>query len=306
MLPCQKRRPRPNTMTGQLQPSVGMGRGGRRHGLPFFNSIRSARSAPRPGAPQPQQSLTTSCHTRAIRSYSGQLTTYRVYATIVTTLLNNKWKNRDMLSDVMKTAGQQTQIIPSIKCRVDDCERTANRKTYQLCEKHYYRLRRTGSVARPEVKHSYQRSDGYIVRYAPSHPLSDKQGKVFEHRMVFYDINGPAAMSCYWCKKRLEWSDTHIDHLNDVKFDNRPSNLVSSCPVCNQARGRDKMKQSMREKYGRMLVYKDMTMSCNRLAKHVGINRTTLMNRIDNMGMTVEQAVETSVGKTGPKRGRGG
>lgn len=54
---------------------------------------------------------------------------------------------------------------------------------------------------------------GYISVRAPDHPLADNRGYVKEHRMVWYDANGPIP-------KR--W---HIHHKNGDKTDNILENL---------------------------------------------------------------------------------
>jgi 5-methylcytosine-specific restriction endonuclease McrA len=60
---------------------------------------------------------------------------------------------------------------------------------------------------------------------------------VFEHRAVMYDRLGAGPLPCFWCGISLAWGKVVIDHLNEVKDDNRPENLVVSCNNCNRARG---------------------------------------------------------------------
>jgi 5-methylcytosine-specific restriction endonuclease McrA len=67
--------------------------------------------------------------------------------------------------------------------------------------------------------------------------MADGHGHAFEHRVVVYDRNGGIAGSCFWCGVALVWSTLVVDHLNEVKADNRPENLVVSCNDCNRARG---------------------------------------------------------------------
>jgi len=69
------------------------------------------------------------------------------------------------------------------------------------------------------------------------HPLTHSGGSVYEHRKVVFDKVGVGPHPCYWCGKILEWSDIVVDHLNEVKDDNRFENLVISCNPCNRARG---------------------------------------------------------------------
>lgn len=69
------------------------------------------------------------------------------------------------------------------------------------------------------------------------HPLANSRGNVYEHRKVMYDKVGNGPISCFWCAVGLTWPDAVVDHLNEVKGDNRPDNLVISCNDCNRARG---------------------------------------------------------------------
>jgi len=61
------------------------------------------------------------------------------------------------------------------------------------------------------VKHNH----GYILIWNPDHPYADERGYVFEHRLVSEKILG----------RYLEPNEvTH--HINGIKDDNRPSNLM--------------------------------------------------------------------------------
>lgn len=56
---------------------------------------------------------------------------------------------------------------------------------------------------------------GYVKIHDPSHPMANKCGDVFEHRLVMARILG-----------RMLLSTEHVHHINGVKNDNRPENLM--------------------------------------------------------------------------------
>lgn len=60
----------------------------------------------------------------------------------------------------------------------------------------------------------YSHADGYIYLYAPNHPYKNKDGYVFEHRLVIENY-----------LQRFLSKDEHIHHKNGIKNDNRLENL---------------------------------------------------------------------------------
>ena len=121
-------------------------------------------------------------------------------------------------------------------CGVRKCSRPATRVGHGLCEVHYSRVRRTGHLdLTPRIER--QEVSGYMQRKAPGHPAAGKNGWAFEHRLVVYDARGRGPHPCHWCETVLFWHELVIDHLNEVKHDNRLENLVVSCVSCNRARG---------------------------------------------------------------------
>lgn len=116
---------------------------------------------------------------------------------------------------------------PAIEnCAIDGCLSKPRGKRSLYCDKHNARLRRNGHVELWQPPKLKDHSGGYKLLYAPTHPLSNGQPRVFEHRAVFYDAYGEGPFSCHWCNKEVSWSSLHIDHLNDKPDDNRVENLV--------------------------------------------------------------------------------
>jgi hypothetical protein len=77
---------------------------------------------------------------------------------------------------------------------------------------------------------------GYLRAWEHDHPLATKSGLLL-HRQVLYDELGPGPHPCHWCKRPLDWPEIAVDHLNGVRDDNRPENLVPSCSSpCNAHR----------------------------------------------------------------------
>lgn len=85
--------------------------------------------------------------------------------------------------------------------------------------------------------------DGYFYLCTQyDHPLASC-GVISQHRFVLWSKLGCEVKSCehecYWCGTTLFWNGIEgicADHLNGVKLDNRPENLVPSCCKCNSRR----------------------------------------------------------------------
>lgn len=121
------------------------------------------------------------------------------------------------------------------ECLIEGCDKRANRVRTGLCEMHYCRQWRTGSVQRKPTEPK-PTDHGYMRLADRSHPLA-RGGSVYMHRKVAYEMHKGECPNCYWCNTEIDWSSCHIDHLNGQKKDNRPENLAVTCVRCNRLRG---------------------------------------------------------------------
>lgn len=185
-------------------------------------------------------------------------------------------------------------------CEAPGCDLKPRSNVSPYCEMHYMRLRRGGTLEkRLTAQERIVHSGGYIIVRKPEHPLSDKGGRVYEHRFVFYEAYGEGPFKCHVCGAQQTWATMHIDHLNDNRADNKIENLAAACPVCNQARGRHKSKASHRAN-GRQLTVGTQTKCVSEWAEEAGISRTSLMLRLRN-GWAPSIAVSAPAGTSGPK-----
>lgn len=181
-------------------------------------------------------------------------------------------------------------------CIVEGCECKVTRKTAKMCEKHYYRQRRTGSTNDTKRSGVVKNSNGYLKQRLPSHPLSDSQGYVYIHRKVLFD-SGPI-MVCAHCGAKQSWSTCHVDHLDDDKTNNKLSNLCISCSVCNTSRGKYKMIKKIRD-MNAVHTYNGETMCLIEWARNIGISHQALQYRLDHWN-DIDMIFTSSRGKFGP------
>lgn len=78
-----------------------------------------------------------------------------------------------------------------------------------------FRVSRTHGGWNAGRKAPIKRSTGYVMIYAPDHPDAPKSGYIMEHRLVMERIMG----------RRLSRHE-EVHHINEVRDDNRPENLV--------------------------------------------------------------------------------
>jgi len=194
---------------------------------------------------------------------------------------------------------QQYESLPA--CSTPWCENKANRKGVGLCEACYMRIRRKGTTDYKELPHRLNQSAGYVWLREPDHPLATSGGLVYEHRFVFYNAKGKGPFKCHWCGATIGWDNMHIDHLDDDKKNNAIDNLVSSCPACNQERGRWKMIAKQRDA-SRKITYNGTIKTISSWANDLGLSRPAFLWRMERW--PIEKVMTTPHGKSGPISGR--
>lgn len=187
-----------------------------------------------------------------------------------------------------------------MKCKIDGCDRNAHYKAAQLCQKHYFRIRRNGDIElvldRKKRLTGFSRKPvvvmpgkGYIYIYDPYHPLATSQGYVAEHRKVVFDRYGLELPDCEICGKPTNWETCHIDHIDCVVSNNAQENLRPVCRPCNTTRHYPEQHTIK----GRIPVtYNGVTKTAHEWVRELGLNisSSTVRHRIEH-GMTAEKAL---------------
>lgn len=122
-------------------------------------------------------------------------------------------------------------------CVIPECDRSADYKKQQVCQKHYFRFMRNGSYEPRQRKYRIQNPAGYQKLSESNHPLANKDGYVYEHRFVVYNHYGTDLPSCELCGKATDWETCHIDHKDNDVSNNLLGNLRPVCRPCNTMRG---------------------------------------------------------------------
>lgn len=123
-----------------------------------------------------------------------------------------------------------------MKCKIDGCCNHIMYKKDNVCQKHYFRKMRYGTYELTSVrKYRIQNPAGYQKLYEPLHELSNKDGYVYEHRMVYFD-SGKQVDNCEICGTNIDWKTLHIDHIDKDVTNNNINNLRPTCRNCNTFR----------------------------------------------------------------------
>jgi HNH endonuclease len=175
-----------------------------------------------------------------------------------------------------------SQGMPLPICHAEGCNRTVISRNNPHCELHYWRMKRwntTDDINPP--KERYKTADGYILIRRPDHPLcrESMNGRVFEHRIVYYENHGEGPFHCHWCGIPITWHTLHIDHVDDNRQNNSPVNLVASCQVCNHKRGLKKMATHPRAR--RFIEHEGKTMCLADWAREKGMHIDKLRGRLN-------------------------
>lgn len=196
--------------------------------------------------------------------------------------------DRKVCSKACAWESRKAKVAASLEslpcCAIDGCCSPAIRVGAGLCEKHHARLRRLGSSDLPPLPYEIEQSAGYLLTYAPSHPLttSSQRSRVYTHRKVYHDAYGEGPFDCYHCGAMQTWATMHIDHLDDDVQNNILSNLVASCPTCNTKRGIHKMVRTMQAR-GTWITYGNVSLPISEFTKLIGLKTNGFKARLKKM-----------------------
>ena len=193
--------------------------------------------------------------------------------------------------------------IPPDRCSVDGCSAAPRTTFSRYCEMHNARLRRNGHFDRVLEAHRCEHTHGYVLIPAAGHPMAVGYSHAYEHRVVFFDAHGGGPHACHVCGKQGVLADMDVDHLNEVKADNRLDNLKAACPKCNIERSRPTREDMWERKNVRLIEFGGARLPISEWARRVGISSTSLKLRIDR-GWPLERALTEPRGVTGPQRTR--
>ena len=133
-------------------------------------------------------------------------------------------------------------------CSIEGCNKAHSSKGW--CKEHYDRWLRHGdpTVVVDRTSKGWVTGEGYRAIHKADHPLAtgpdSRHRTVYEHRVVLFEKIGPGSHECHWCGRPVSWESSWpadadalvTDHLDGVRVNNNPMNLVPSCQPCNVKR----------------------------------------------------------------------
>jgi len=130
-------------------------------------------------------------------------------------------------------------------CQVEDCGK-ARYQGRRYCVTHTMRWHKYRSLdKRPRQGRVFADGQGYLVEPTTDPILEWSSGRsTRQHRRVLLAKLGPGAHPCHWCGRAVTWDQSYpsapdgltVDHLDENKANNDPTNLVPSCGRCNLRR----------------------------------------------------------------------
>ena len=188
-------------------------------------------------------------------------------------------------------------------CTIEDCEKTIRYKKRQLCQMHYFRYMRNGQYDLSD-RSRHKRKDGYILITDRDHRLSSKNGMVFEHRAIAYQKYGNDLPPCEFCGKQSSWSsrNTHIDHIDNKRDNNKPENLRVLCNSCNVGRTE---KTHHTYNHCTAITISGVTMTATEWSRHhgVSVSHNCILHRLRNGYSDYDAVYAKKITHNGNKKG---